>query len=228
MLKVKNTMKVSLGDLIAPHYCCSCGAIGTVFCGYCKFDIISESYGQCIVCLRPLGTSESLCGHCRVPYRRAWCCGVRNGGLEKLIDQYKFGRTGAAACPLVELAHETLPELSGVVVVPVPTIRRHIRQRGFDHAARVARLLAKKRNLAYEALLERKTTTVQHEATRAERHRQASEAFIARKSLNGGVYLLVDDIYTTGATVEFASKALLEAGADEVWVVVLSRQPLEK
>ena len=217
-----------IANVLAPHYCCSCGSVGSVLCEYCKFDIISQPYERCVACLGLALSNDALCRRCDVPYRHAWVAGERSGVLEYLIDDYKFKRARSVATTLVDLLDEAIPPLpSDLLVVPVPTISRHIRQRGYDHAATIARMLAKRRKLLYRAVLYRKTQTVQRDASRAGRERQASVAF-ASQPLSGERCLLVDDIYTTGATIRHATNVLIAAGASEVWVALIARQPLEK
>jgi len=63
---------------------------------------------------------------------------------------------------------------------------------------------------------------------RALRHKQAAAAFIVGGVRKDARYVVVDDVSTTGATLEYAARTLLEAGAHEVWVAVLATQPLEK
>ncbi len=214
--------------LLAPHHCCSCGALGAILCEYCKYDIESESYEQCLVCRGVTRAGEALCRQHILPYSRAWCAGERSEALLKLIDAYKFERAKSAYLPLVELIDAALPVLPpDVVVVPVPTIAPHIRRRGYDHTALLARELAKRRGLKYLSAIDRLTTTSQLGKGRRERRKQAEQAFSCQP-VASGTYLLVDDIFTTGATLEFAAKALKAAGAEEVWVAVVARQPLEK
>lgn len=219
---------MSLIDLIIPHYCCSCGTIGSILCEYCKYDTIYEKYDRCVVCLGLARPGSNLCSTCKVPFSRAWCTGERSGPLLGLINAYKFDRVRAACAILVDLIDETLPDLPrDVTVVPVPTIARHIRQRGYGHIEKIARRVATRRGYRYQEVLRRKTNSVQHGASRRDREQQAAQAFEITR-VTPGVYMLIDDVYTTGATLKYAAKALLEAGATEVWVVVLSRQPLEK
>lgn len=214
-------------DLFAPHYCCSCGAIGSLLCEYCKYDIISEPYEACILCHKLARPSENTCGSCTHSFTKAWCAGDRREGLKELINRYKFERTRAAHQPLAVLLHETLPALpADLAVVPVPTIAPHIRGRGYDQTALLAKRLARLRQLPYKPLLRRATTSVQRGATRVQRIEQAKRAFVSAPC--NGRYLLVDDIVTTGATLQFAAQALLDAGAKEIWVSVLASQPLEK
>lgn len=218
----------TLIDTIAPHYCCSCGKIGRVLCSYCKYDIIEEPYLACIVCRDPVSSRESLCQRHTLPYTRAWCAGERSNVLLKLLNDYKFERVRAAHHPIVSLLDETLPQIPlDTIVVPVPTIVKHIRVRGYDHTALIAKSFAKQRGLVYKQPIIRATTTSQLGKSRRERISQAKKAFSC-SALAGERYLLIDDIYTTGATLQYAAQSLVDAGAREVWVAVLARQPLEK
>lgn len=215
----------ALLSYIAPHYCYGCHKIGTILCDNCKYDIISEPYGRCIVCERPC-LPENLCSRCRPPYQRAWCVGERTDELERLITDFKFQRVKAAHKTLAELVHQTLPELpSQTIIVPVPTVNSHIRRRGYDHTRLIARHLARLRGLEQRSLLERVTNTAQLGTSRQTRLKQARRAFRATQTLDSDVpYLLLDDVMTTGATIKYAAKALRAAGATTIWVATVSRQ----
>jgi ComF family protein len=159
---------------------------------------------------------------------RAWCVAEREGAVKILIDAFKFDGLRGAARPLGEFISGTLPDLPDkLVITSVPTISTHIRQRGYDHAALIAREVARQRGARYQALLKRRTTTVQHGARRKERLKQAKRAFEAVRRIDGGTVLIIDDIFTTGATLHYAATTLLAAGAREVWVAVVARQPLD-
>lgn len=216
-------------EFIAPHYCYSCGIAGTQLCDNCKYDITSEPFSQCLVCYKPT-IGPNLCKTHAVPYQKAWVVGERRDVLDILIDRYKFGHERAASRELAALLDMVVPELpSDTVVVAVPTISRHIRQRGFDHAALVARHFAKSRALSYQAVLDRSTTSVQFGASKASRLAQAKQAFKLNGSANPEVpYLLIDDVFTTGATMHYAAKELADAGVQNVWVAVVARQPLDQ
>lgn len=222
-------MRLSLPNLLAPHYCTSCGQSGGVLCEYCKYDIVSDPFAHCIVCLGIAPASGNLCKSCAAPYSRAWCVGNRSDALECLINAYKFDRVGAAGEVFAQLLDATLPQLpAGTVVTYVPTIPSHIRQRGYDHAAHIAKKFAKTRGLRYSSALARAEFTHQRGSGRAERIANAKRAFLGHDVDPDATYLLIDDIYTTGATLHYASKTLLDAGASEVFIAVVARQPLEK
>jgi competence protein ComFC len=92
----------------------------------------------------------------------------------------------------------------------------------------IAKRFARLRNLPVGMLLQRQTSTKQRDASARRRIEQAKVAFYSSKVLDtSSVYLVLDDVITTGATVKYASKVLLDAGAKEVWVASISRQPLD-
>jgi len=182
----------------------------------------------CVVCKRPTNSSW-LCSSCRVPYERIWVVGERKGVLQRLIGLYKFERARSAYRMLGDLLLKVLPELpSNTVIVPVPTVSSHIRERGYDHMLLIAKYVAKKRGLDCKQLLLRKTNTKQRQTSAKTRLEQARQAFIAKMNIDQEVpYLLIDDVITTGATIKYASQTLLDSGAKLVWVAAIARQPLD-
>ena len=212
---------------VAPHHCYGCGKTGPLLCDNCKYNIVNEPYAQCVVCENPVTIRGAVCSRCRVPYQRAWCVGQREGELQRLIGGFKFQNTKQAYKPLAHLLHETLPQLpQDTIIVPVPTVPAHIRQRGYDHMLLVARHFGRLRGLRVEQVLKRTTGTSQRGSGRKQRAEQAKVAFACPGVLNSTVpYLLLDDVMTTGATLKYGAKALKDAGGKQVWVAAISRQP---
>jgi ComF family protein len=159
----------------------------------------------------------------------AWVVGERAGGLQRLIGGLKFLYMRATAGALADLLDSSLPPLPrGCVLVPIPTIRPHIRQRGYDHMLLIARRLSKRRRTPVAKLLCRRHAAVQHESNRRDRLRQAMTAFEVCGRVESGItYVILDDVVTTGATVCEAARELREAGAKAVWVVALAKQTLD-
>jgi len=181
-----------------------------------------------MVCHRIARVAENLCNQCKASYSHAWVVGSRQQALKELIDTYKFERARLAYASIVDLLDAVLPHLPpDITVVPIPTIASHVRVRGYDHMALIGRELAKRRRVRYMPLLKRATTTVQRGANRSQRHTQAKQAFQVPSACEGGRYLVIDDICTTGFTLEYAARALRTAGATEVWVATVATQPLE-
>lgn len=219
----------ALLSYVAPHHCCGCGKIGTLLCDNCKYDIVSEPFSLCVACGTGLSRVNGLCGRCRPPYERAWCVAPRQDQVQRLIGNFKFTNAKAAYVPLATLLDSRLPQLpANVKIVPIPTITSHIRQRGYDHALLVAKRLGRIRGLPVDILLHRATNTVQHGVGARLRAAQAKQAFSCATNLDPDViYLLVDDVITTGATMKYAAKTLRQAGARHIWVATISRQPLD-
>lgn len=180
-------------------------------------------------CGRPTGSSGT-CTVCDLPFSRGWFVGLRQGALDHLVSVSKFDSVRAGCDMQAELLDDVLPALpERTVVVPIPTIARHIRQRGYGHAERIAEQLAKRRGAQYSPALKRAVQHVQQGATRAQRKKQAAESYTVDKQLDPETtYLLVDDVYTTGFTMRYASEVLKDAGAQDIWVAVTSRQPLDE
>lgn len=214
-------------QIIAPHHCYGCGKIGALLCANCKYDIESEQNFACIVCRRP--AHDGICSSCREPYQKAWCIGERRDVLEHLIDAYKFEHVKEASGVFADLLDSALPVLPlETIVVPLPTIAPHIRQRGYDHMLLIARTFAKRRGLRIDTSLRRISSSKQLGSLRRDRIRQAKSAYGITKKLDAAVpYLLLDDVFTTGASLHYAAEALQRAGARDIWVAVIARQPLD-
>lgn len=222
---VKSTMLDQLLSIVAPHLCASCGDFGAILCEGCIYDIIEQHEQRCIAC--GATSSDGLCKQCaaHLPYSRAWYGGERREALERTIDMYKFERVRAATAPLAEVLLSVLPVIpADVTVVPIPTISPHIRRRGYDHALLLAQYIATKRGLKVSLAVRRATNAQQHGSSRVQRLAQAKRAYKVTGECSGR-YLLVDDIVTTGASLYYTAKALREAGAEDVWVAVVARQP---
>lgn len=220
-------MQDTLINLIFPHYCCACGKIGALLCDRCRNDIISDGYGMCVICRLPVQSTEALCKSCHASYSRAWCVAAHEGSIRRLISDFKFERVKAAGQLLGSLLADATPELpADVTIVPVPTVAQHIRQRGYDHCALIARSFADAKKVQYAEVLSRQSSATQRGAGRRDRLTQAKNAFAVARPVTGTV-VLVDDVFTTGATLRYAAEKVREAGASDVWIAIVSREPLD-
>lgn len=226
---VKNTIVERYLRVIAPHYCFSCGKVGTLLCDYCKYDIGNEPFLGCLLCGTP--SRVGICEWHESPIERSFVVSERSGPLEAAINGLKFHNVKATARSLAELLDERLPLLpESTVIVPIPTVRSHIRQRGYDQVELIARHLAELRHMRIKKLLVRTGKETQHELDRRSRQQAAKRAFRLNtsiaESLKGAPLLILDDIITTGATVHNAALtlSLLES---PLWVGAVAYQPLD-
>ena len=109
-------------------------------------------------------------------------------------------------------------------VVALPTIRRHIRERGFDHMAKMAKAVAIMNNLEVVKVLKRGNNAVQVGVSMEKRKEQAKTAYIARDDIDRQAnYLLIDDVWTTGSSMMAACEALKQVGCKKVSVAVIAK-----
>ena len=165
-----------------------------------------------------------------MPFEWARAFGPYEGRLAQLIQLYKYGGERALARLLASLLHELLQaegftqEIDGITFVPMSRKRR--RERGFNQAELLARRLGQLIQApVFSALLKTKETEPQEALSRAERLKNLQGAFAARGRARCERVLLVDDVYTTGATVRECAQALKAGGYEHVYVLTVARTP---
>jgi ComF family protein len=232
---VKNTISIMtiehIISMVAPHYCAICDVAGKPLCEACLNEFIEARKPTCHLC--NLATDGTLfCVSClaRKPLANAWSVSNYEQLLKSIIQQYKFEHRRCTFKPLAELLHQILPQFpSETLVTYVPTAPNRVRQRGFDHAKLIAKELARIRKLRLAAPLNRTNNSRQVGASRAERIKQAKSLFnVKNQAVEPLPYLLIDDVMTTGATIDAAANLLLQAGATRVYAAVVTNETLQK
>lgn len=220
---VKNTTHCGVLDLLCPHSCRGCGRLGEVLCGCCKNNIISRHERVCPLCKEMVADGRDLCADCDLPFSAVYVGGWKEGVLGELVKDYKYKSVRAVGDVLVDILDASIGVVEGdVSVVPLPTIGRHVRERGLDHTLMMAKKLAKRRGWRCERLLVRAADTVQVGMQASERRLQADRAYAIKGVVEAErTYLLLDDVWTTGASLMAAAKVVQEAGAEKVKAVVV-------
>ncbi len=213
-------------SVIAPHNCIVCEAEGAVVCAYCLPDVAPPLPSRCYACFS-LTLESATCAKCRNKSRpkNVWVVTKYEEGAKELIHDLKFARKRQAHKPIAELIADLLPDLPDMLVVHVPTATSRRRQRGYDQSELIAKAIARQKGLRHDRLLRRIGQTRQVGSDKKARKQHMKNSFITTKQLDKQTpILLVDDLLTTGATIESATLALKEAGAKKVYAAVFAQR----
>jgi len=218
----------ALADLFYPQWCVGCGGRASdLLCRPCFESLPWKGSPACGRCGLPAASNTPACGACKYvdfAFETARAPLRYEGVGKEIVHALKYhGYTtvvGRLAAPL-------LAEAAGGerfdAVVPVPLHRARLRMRGFNQAALLARGLAARINTPVSDTLQVvRSTRDQVELSAAERRQNVAGAFSAGTRTRGRL-LLVDDVFTTGATTSACAAALLDAGADEVHAITLCK-----
>lgn len=179
-----------------------------------------------------------LCGDCRTVlphFDRVFSAAIYDGVMKEAIHQFKFSRKFGLGAPL---AHLLLTQLQGKIeyskyhaILPVPLHRSRSRQRGYNQAEILAKVVAKTHHLTLmtrNLIRVRRTAAQWQFSNKRERLENVKNAFQLRfpEQIRDKHLLLIDDIFTTGSTVNECAKTLKHAGAASVVVLTVSRAGL--
>jgi ComF family protein len=227
---------VTLNKLLAwvyPARCPLCGARNrdtTGLCSGCLAKLPRHDLA-CPRCASPAGDGSNPCGRCqRNPpaFHAALAPFSYRAPLDRLIVDLKFhhglhlSRTlGRLLADELEIRQPDLPE----AIVPIPLHASRLRERGYNQALEIAREVGTVLSLPvdFRSLVRTRATTAQTELPLAEREKNVRGAFACPHPLGWGHVALLDDVMTTGATVNEAAQSLIRAGVERVSVWAVAR-----
>lgn len=228
-------------NLLFPPRCAGCKRPGAEFCPECAQSLSPIGDVVCVTCGEPLA-SAGRCSNCRKTeraFRQVRSAFRFEGPLREAVHALKYNRRRTVAAPLAEhMARQlsghvrTLRAASNarqMLLCPVPLHASRLADRGFNQSAELARTLAEQWGLdclPADALQRVRITEKQVELDQAARQANVAGAFAVMDAtmVTGSVILLVDDVCTTGATLDECARALLSGGAAVVYGVTLAHQ----
>lgn len=230
VLVVRGPILDRLVSLVVPPLCLGCREpelSGLVVCDRCRSRLVPLPDPRCACCGAPVVTSAARCPECRgrgLAFTTAWAPFAYEGTARGLVGALKQrGATRGATFMGAEIASRAPPGLVAGTLVPVPAHPGRRRRTGMNQAACLAGSLARRLRLPVAAALERSRTAPQVGLARGERLVNAHRSVRARHGAPPGRLVLVDDVYTTGATLDACARALAQAGAEEVVAVTFAR-----
>jgi ComF family protein len=217
-----------------PWRCLLCGDIGADGIDLCNACIaeMPRNTSCCERCALPLPMSAAQCGRCQrkaPPWDAAWAPFRYAWPLDRLETRFKFSRDLAAGRALVTLWEREKPRAMPQLILPVPLHRRRLRERGYNQALEIAEPLAKALGVPcrHDVLLRMRYTGAQTGLVATERRRNLRDAFALRDGVDLPTHVAVlDDVFTTGATLNECARALKRAGVERVDVWALARAPM--
>ncbi len=218
-------------DWLYPPVCAGCGRNGDRYCADCLSSVRIIHGSRCAFCGKSIEKGRSLCAECAndpVYFNAAAYWAEYGGTLREAIHALKYkqdvGLGDYFASFMINIIIENNWQFD--LVIPVPLSRTRMRERGYNQSALLSRPIA--RYFAIEhttsALTRVKETGSQVNRSRFERDESLKDAFFGNPAkLKGRKVLLVDDIITTGSTINHCSKALVEAGAEKVMAISIAK-----
>jgi len=219
-------------DLLFPRWCVGCGREGDFICPSCLKSLPRVTPPLCPKCGLPQ-SNANLCPGClgwqaeidgiRAPFRF-------DGVIRQAIHELKYRNLRALAGLLAQLLNDYLlsDPVPGEVLVPVPLHPRRLRERGYNQSRLLAKELGRLAGLPVvgdNLARERHTSPQARTSTVGERRGNVADAFACRdRRLEGRPVILIDDVSTSGATLDACARALKQAGAASVWGLVLARE----
>ena len=231
-------------DALFPPRCGGCGQFSQeIFCEKCALGLIQMNEPCCQNCGRafdPLAFSAEICARCREhppAFERARACWVYEGPPRLAVHRFKYNRRYAMAPRLAQemaqtpAAQSLLRNWQPDYLVPVALHASRARARGFNQSALLARELGLLCDVpALELLVRTRRTPPQVGLDLKARRRNVRAAFAIDETLGqitkiaGARILLIDDVFTTGATINECARVLIKAGAGGVAALTVARQ----
>lgn len=191
-------------------------------------QILFPCPSTCIVCEEE--EAEGICKNCLKTIKLCTedeCYGYYKGALRKLIYLFKFKKDFLAGEILANMLEGKLADVDKEYILTyIPISKKSKKTRGFNQCEYIAKILSKNLGLKYmETLVKSKETKIQKELSRSERLENIKDSFCIKSNCNikGKKFILIDDVITSGATINEGVKTLKENGANKIKILTIAK-----
>lgn len=217
-------MLAKIINLISDNKCLICSSNCKVVCKNCDDSLVFKVQ-SCFGC-NSLSENGKTCPRCQRKFSLNGATVVYrlDDKLAKLIYQLKyFGRRDLANF-FASKMHDAFDMTKFDLITFVPADGRSQRKRGYNQAKLVAKAFSLKANLPFYEVLLRKKHTAQVGQGREQRFKSVKDNFLAKMDLSSNRVLIIDDVLTTGSTLNECARVLKQAGATRVWGLVVAKK----
>ncbi len=201
-----------------------------LICPECEKELHPISGARCMKCGRPVDKEEEYCKECgkhHAKFTQGKSVFLYNEKWKHSIEKYKYygyreyGDFYAKA--MFAFAGDSIARWNPDVILPVPLHRKKQKIRGFNQSAYLAERISRFSGIPYEenTIYKRCMTKSQKKLNAQERRKNLKGAFGLLREVRGKSFLVIDDVYTTGSTIEAVTECLLEGGAEKVYFLTL-------
>lgn len=203
--------------------CIFCGRDipSSFICSHCDKDEIYNNKNRCTICDTPLKEGNIICDHCKNKkadrhFSKLFCPFIYDGNVRKSLLQFKSDGAKYLAYPFAHYIAERLilEQVEFDIIVPVPSHKTTKQKRGYNPAYVLAKELSKIMNKPFEDILY-KTRLTQNQKfldyTERQNNLENSMTLLNKSIIKNKTILIIDDIITTGATIEACAKLLINA-----------------
>lgn len=232
MQLLTSKIKKFLLDLFFPKNCLGCKQPDTYLCRDCFNKIPLAANNACFFCQEITGNGR-ICLNCK---KEIYLDGVisatdyKNPLIRELIRAFKYHYVQELAGPLSQLMIRVLEQNFQFLIIPIPLHRHRLRYRGFNQAELIAEKIAEHFNLqiATDVLKRKSPSTPQAKIKDTEKRKlNLKDVFEINSEtvdkIKNKIILLIDDVITTGATLNEAAKILKQNSAKEVWAITIAK-----
>ena len=210
--------------------CCVCSLAPGPLCAACEADFFPSERSRCAVCAIALNRADSVCGRCLATpphYHRTTALADYAPPVDGMVTALKFGARLDLALLFGALLARRVRPPSDAIVVAVPLAFERMAERGYNQSHLIARAYCRSSgaNLSDAVLRRVRHTPPQQTLALDARRRNIRGAFAATGDVAGRVILVVDDVMTSGSTMDEVGRVLRAAGAAQVHALVVARTP---
>lgn len=225
----RQALGTALAALVRPA-CAVCSLAPGPVCSACEADYFPHSRPRCAACAIPLQGADPVCGRCLATppaFQRTTALGDYSPPVDGMVMALKFGARLDLAVVFGEMLARRVAGDEDAIVIPVPLAFERMSERGFNQSLQIARAFcrASGHRLAADLVRRVRHTPPQQSLALDARRRSIRGAFAPAAGLAGASVMVIDDVMTSGSTMDELARVLRAAGAVRVHALVVARTP---